>query len=378
MPYDLIAFFQAAQSADLILIGIIAGIWLLLVFYNLLFYLRLSIYKVPGSGAATVPVSVIMVERNEEENLKKNLPGWLSLGYPDYEVLIVDDFSEDNSLTSVGLLRLQYPRLKLTGLYQETRYSAKLSRNLALKAASFDNVVFIHPSMEIPDNHWLPGIATALSAQKSIAVGYTRLTPSKGFYHRLYRTESFFQQAESMAYCLNGLPFVANEENIAFKKQAYFNINGFAGKIGEEFLNMELIINDVIRKKNNAVLAAGNLTLQKEMSVEKQDYYDLLHKSFLLKKTLGFKIRNTFRFFNLLKILYLPLLILNIILYPLLWPEWLLLFLIYALLKIIILKRLQNRLNEPKIFITSVIYGMLVPYFKFFTNWRFNYLRKNP
>jgi len=126
MMQELLAFSREIQTFDIVILSVSGSIWLLVMFYNIQFYLRLAFYKVPGSGSASVPVSVIMIVRNEEENLKKHLNGWLSMGYPNYEILVVDDFSEDNSLTVLGVLRQQHPRLKLTGLNQETRYSQNL------------------------------------------------------------------------------------------------------------------------------------------------------------------------------------------------------------------------------------------------------------
>jgi glycosyltransferase involved in cell wall biosynthesis len=378
MIRDLVAFLREAGTFEIVILFVVGGTWLLLLFYNVLFYLRLAFYKVPGSGAAIIPFTIIMIERNEGEHLAKNLPGWLSMGYPDYEVLVVDDFSEDNSWTTVGLLRLRYPKLKLTGLNQETRYSEKLSRNLGLKAATYDKVVFANPDMLTPDNHWLPGIATAFSEQKEMVVGYTRYSPAKGFFHTLFRVESFFQQIESMAFCRNGLPFVATEENISFDKKAYFDINGFAGKIGEEYLNMEMIFNQVIRRKKNAVLVAGNLTLQKDLVTGKREFWDLFYKSYILKHTIKFRIRTVLLFFNLLKIIYFPFLVGCAVMFPPLWPVLTALFVLLAVIRFIYLKRLQNRLNESGIFLSSLIYGMLIPYFRIFTNWKYYYKRKNP
>jgi glycosyltransferase involved in cell wall biosynthesis len=377
MPQELNTFFRTISENDIIFLSVAAGIWMLVFYHNLQFYYRLAFYRTPPSGAVSLPVTIIMVERNEENNLKKNLPGWLDLGYPEYEVLVVDDFSEDNSLTTVGILKQKTNKLKFTGLSQETRYSEKLSRNLALKAAGFENLVFVHPSMETPDNHWLPGIATALSGQKSIAIGYTRLKSRKGFYHLIYRIESFFQQIQSMSHSLNGLPFVTSEENIAFKKQVYFGMNGFAGKIGEEYLNMELIFNQAIRRKNNSVMFDGNLALQKDIPVERGDYLNLLHRFLILKKSLRWRIRMISGFFNLLKILFFPVLLVCVILFPEIWPEIAILFFLHVLLRIIVIKRLQNRLFEKGIFLLSLVYGMLIPYFKIFTGWKFYYKRKN-
>jgi glycosyltransferase involved in cell wall biosynthesis len=376
MPHELVAFFQDAGSVDFIFTGLVVAVWCLLVLYEVLFRIRLAFLKLPPVSNKVVPISVIMVERNEEENLKKNLQGWLSINYPNYELLVVDDFSEDHSLTIIGVLKLQYPRLKLTGLNQETRYSQKLSRNLALKAASFGHVVFVSPSAQMPEPCWLYAIAGAFISGKDVLVGYTGLVPEKGFYHRLYRMESFFQQTESMAFCLNGLPFVVNEENVAFNKQAYFDINGFAGKIREEFLNLELILNDIIKKGKNIVFPSGEMVQRKEIATGKTEFIELLNKSFRLNRTLAFHKKMAIRFSHFLQLIWLPLVISFLILYPVMWMVITAQVLILAILYAIGLKRLLKRLNEPGIFLSSLVYGVISPAMKMVAGWLFSQRRK--
>jgi len=375
---DLVAFFRDVQTFEAVMLAIAGAIWLLLLLHSIFFGLRLAFRRVEGSGAASVPLSVIVVERNEEENLREKLPGWLSMGYPDYEVLVVDDFSEDNSQTIVGLLRLKEPKLRMTGLNQETRYSSKLARNLGLKAAAHDRVVFIQPDSLTPDNHWLPGIATAFSGQKEVVVGYTRFSAARGFYHHLFRVESFLQQTESMAFCINGLPFVAMEENIAFDRKAYFSISGFAGKIGEEYLNMELVFNQIISRKNSTVLLAGNLSVERDMAARKQDFRELYYKSFVLNGYLTFGIRALRWSVNWLKVIFLPFLVVCFVLFKPLWPLLLAMFVLLAVIRGVYMKRLFNRLNESGFFVTSLLYGWLIPYIRIFTNWHFRYKRRNP
>ena len=139
-----------------------------------------------------------------------------------------------------------------------------------------------------------------------------------------------------------------------------------------------MIYNEVIRTKNNRLLAAGNLTLLKEVIAGKSDYYDLLHKEFILKRSLDFKIRLTSGFFGFIRILYFPAFITGLFLYLKLWPEFLFLFLIPAVFALTGLKRLQNRFNERGMFLSSVLYFALFPYIRLFINWRYNFKRRNP
>ncbi len=376
MSHELMTFFQASQPIDLITLGSLLAVWAVVFTHTLLFHFRLALLRPPRTRQTDNPLSVIMVERNEEENLSKNLPGWASMSYPSYEILVVDDFSGDNSPSVVALMKLNFPRIRLTGLNQETRYSQKLSRNLALKGAAFEEVVFVNPAMVMPSHHWLPGIASAFALGKKTVVGYVSTIPDKGFYHLMYRVESFFQQSESMAYCLNGLPYVVNEENVAFKKQAYFDINGFAGRIREEYLNMEMIFNDVIRRRGTCIHPFASFALSREMKIGKTEFRDLLFKSYKLTGYLGFGKKLIVRFFDFMKLIYLPFFIFCFLIFPVIWPVLLSMLLIRFLIMAVSIKRIQNHLKEPKIFIPSLIYEIVSPYYKLGSRWKFNYRQK--
>jgi len=377
MLHELMTFFQTALPFELIMAGLLLVVWIIVIIHTLLFYFRLSLFRAPRILPSEIPLTILMVERNEEENLSKNLPGWASLAYPSYEVLVVDDFSGDNSLSVVGLMKVNFPRIRLTGLNQETRYSQKLSRNLALKGASFPEVVFVSPAMVMPLQHWLPGISSAFSRGKKMVVGYIATLPAKGFYHLLYRVESFFQQADSMAFCLNGLPYVVNEENIAFQKQAYFNINGFAGKIREEYLNMELIFNKVIRSRETTILPFAAHSLQREMKIGKSEFRDLLFRSYKLTDYLRFGKKLVIRLFEWMRIIYLPLFAVSFFILPVWWPLLASLLFIRFLFMAVSIKRILNHLQEPKIFLTSLIYEVISPYYKLGSRLRFNFMQKN-
>jgi glycosyltransferase involved in cell wall biosynthesis len=377
MPNDIISYLQTLTLVDYSLIGAVVFIWLFRLIYDIVLYGRLAFRKVAPAGSSSLPVTVFIVERNEEDRLRSNLPGWLQMGYPHYEVLVVDDFSEDNSTAALALLKNNFSRLRFTALSQETRYSDKLARNLALKAASHEMVVMIHPAMVPPDFHWLPGLSAAVSHGKDVVIGYCNLIPKQDFLNKLYRAESFFQQIESMACSITRMPYVTAEENVTFRKSAYFDMGGLAGKIREEYLNLEMVVNEIVKPKNVAVLPVGNLALRKDIEVDRSMLHDLFNKSFRLRNYLKYGTRFFLGFSRLTSILLLPALLLIIILYPgLVWVVTSLVA-IKSIIYTFIIKRLQKRLHEPKLFVTSLLYAIVAPYYRSVAQWRFNQLRKN-
>ncbi|MFN3939402.1 MAG: glycosyltransferase, partial [Chitinophagales bacterium] len=82
-------------------------------FYHFYFFIRFVLYKEKNAeNTSQPPVSVIICARNEDTNLKKNLPHILAQEYPLFEVIVVDDNSDDGTLEYLHYLSHKEPRLK--------------------------------------------------------------------------------------------------------------------------------------------------------------------------------------------------------------------------------------------------------------------------
>ncbi|MFD2145881.1 glycosyltransferase [Mucilaginibacter antarcticus] len=92
---------------------------ILLVFIVQLYYLisnhvTLSKYRVADElPEANVPISVIISARNESKNLEEYLPYILEQNYPDFEVVVVNDCSSDDSYEVLEQMQVAYPNLKI-------------------------------------------------------------------------------------------------------------------------------------------------------------------------------------------------------------------------------------------------------------------------
>jgi hypothetical protein len=102
------------------------------------------------------------------------------------------------------------------------------------------------------------------------------------------------------------------------------------------------------------------------------DYLDILKKSLRIEKHLSGSKKAVLAFDELTKMLFPPVTVVVIILLFELWPLFSGLLFIMFVARLFIIKITQKRLNERKIFISSLIYDLIVPYFKFFYRWYFN------
>ncbi|HDR52282.1 MAG TPA: glycosyltransferase, partial [Mariniphaga anaerophila] len=226
--------------AEWAMTGAFVLLFLIRVVYLVFFTGRVAFQK-KQAGGEQKPVSLLMTLRNEEDCLRKNMPRLLSMNNVDFEVVAVDDFSHDNSLTVLGAFCANSPRLKVSSLNQETRYSEKLAQNVALKAAQNEWVMVVPPSINQFNEHWLAAVSKNLDEGKDLVVSYSNVQSGKDFIRLLFRVEYFFQQVKSFGFILNGLPYVITEDNAAFRKKKYFEVGGFRGKIAEPFANLELV-----------------------------------------------------------------------------------------------------------------------------------------
>ena len=109
------------------LVACITGVLVLIqLFYYLYFFARLAFYKKKQSSdiKTQYPVSIIVCAFNEEANLRKNLPLWHNQNYfkngrPFFEVVVVNDNSEDETFYLLNQLSEKYPHLHVVNLTQE-------------------------------------------------------------------------------------------------------------------------------------------------------------------------------------------------------------------------------------------------------------------
>jgi len=366
--------FAQFTIVQLVVFGVFIVVFILRFVYLFLFTGRIiHSKKSKRQEEFTPPVTLLFTLRNEEEHIRNILPKILEIEGVDYDVVVVDDYSQDNSYSVLGLLNQRYGRLKISCLNDETRFSVKLAQNIALKSAT-NNWVLITPiSLDEVRKEWLPGMLNEIENEKiDLVFGYSSVVPAKGLFNLFYRIENFYQQIRNAGYIYNGLPFVYNEDNLAFKKEKYFQLGGYGKNIKEQYANLELIVNAFIKKKNTVVSFYSDTAIRKKIEINKEEYLELLQKSFRIEKYLSVAKRIVLFADSSSQLIYLPVLVLVFLFVFQLWPLIIILVGLKVLAQLFIIKITQNRLNERKIFISSLVYGLLMPYYKLFYRWHLN------
>ena len=226
-------------------------------FYLLFFHVRLANYKQNKIISPELPpVSVIICARNEDTNLKKNLPKILAQDYPQFEVIVVDDNSEDGTTEYLFFLSQKEPRLKRVKVGNTNPMMAgkKFPLTLGLKGASYEHVILTDADCYPASNNWLKEIVKGYSNQKEIVLGYGAYEKAPGFINKVIRYETFQAALNYLSFALAKFPYMGVGRNLSYKKHLFFESGGFFEHREIQSGDDDLFINKVATKRNTSII----------------------------------------------------------------------------------------------------------------------------
>ncbi len=222
-------------------------------------YARLAFYR-PNSPRSKEPLpalSVIICARNEAENLQRRLPAVLAQDYPDYEVIVVDDDSADDTPALLRRLAAEYPRLRALRLSPKTSPGKKAALAYGIAAAQNEWLVFTDADCTPASSYWLREMALRMEMPSEspveIVLGYGPYTATAGALNRWVRFETVFTAMQYGAFARCGLPYMGVGRNLAWKKSLFVRAGGFASHAELASGDDDLFVNAVATAHNTAL-----------------------------------------------------------------------------------------------------------------------------
>lgn len=237
-------------------------------YYLIVVQFKLSSYKIrENSEQCNFPVSVIICARNEAENLKNNLPIIFNQKNIDFEVIVVNDCSYDNSDEVLRDFQKVYPNLKVVVKTEHPRFKTgkKFAATLGIKAANSEILVFTDADC-IPDSdYWLVNICSNYNNESTeIVLGYSPYLRKKGFLNLLIRYETFQTAISYLSYALHQAPYMGVGRNLSYKKSLFFKGKGFASHMHIPSGDDDLFVNQNSNSKNTVIEIRPNAQVWSE------------------------------------------------------------------------------------------------------------------
>ena len=203
-------------------------------------------------------VSVILCAHNESYNLSQYLQSLLTQDYPEYEVIVVDDGSEDDTRAVIERYMTRDPRLHMTFVPYGARVGStkKLALTLAAKAAQYDYLLLTDADCRPESNQWIREMMRGFSNNTSIVLGFGAYFYDKGHLNRLVRFDTLFNGLHYLGAALCGHPYMGVGRNLAYRKDFFFESGGFTHLMANRAGDDDLFVNHVATRENTAVVVS--------------------------------------------------------------------------------------------------------------------------
>lgn len=260
-------------------------------------FLKFALSKVHKNSQKNIPVSIIVCAKNEAQNLEKLIPKLLQQDYPKFELVLINDASTDNTLEVIEAFKAQNEHIKIVDVKNIEAFwgNKKYALTLGIKASTYDFLLFTDADCLPATNQWVKEMSSCFSNQKTIILGYGAYKRVKhSFLNLLIRFETTLTAIQYFSFAQLGMPYMAVGRNLAYRKDEFFNANGFISHIDVRSGDDDLFVNQVATSKNTAICITKNSFTesipktsfkdwyrQKRRHVTTAKHYKKLHKSIL-------------------------------------------------------------------------------------------------
>ena len=342
---------------------IFGGSAVIQLFYYAYFYLAPELIRKIQIPSVFAPVSIIICARNEEKNLRNFLPAILEQDYPDFEVIVVNDCSEDNSYSVLGELIPRYPNLRISDISKDPKFThnKKFAQFIGIKAAKNEILLFTDADCRPESDKWVESMVSHFNDKTEFVLGYGGYGVNKGLLNKYIRYDSMTIAIQYIGMAIRGIPYMGVGRNLAYRRSVFFETKGFGSHAHLVSGDDDLFVNKYADKGNTAV------EFRKEShtrSVPPGSFQELFRqKRRHLTTAHHYKLRDIIILITepaTRTLFYLSLVIAISNLF--LWQYVIAVFTIRLIMQIIVLTLAKKRFNEPGLLIYSLFFDIFSPF----------------
>jgi glycosyltransferase involved in cell wall biosynthesis len=233
--------------------------FVLVVIVNCVYFLLFSKFSFlkasDKNDSEDYPVSLIICAKNEAENLKKHIPLWLEQEYPNFEIILINDASIDDTLEIIESFSETDSRIQIVNVVNNEAFwgNKKYALTLGIKRAKNKRMLFTDADCRPSSKQWLRLMSKNFSEAKQLILGYGAYEGNPGMLNRLIRYETLLTAVQYFSYAIAGIPYMGVGRNLGYSSDLYFANNGFMSHMKIPSGDDDLFVNEAATSKNTAI-----------------------------------------------------------------------------------------------------------------------------
>ena len=294
------------------------------------------------------PVSVIVCAHDEEENLRHLIPLLLSQDYPEFEVIVVEDRSNDNTYDYLLQATKEDARLKMVVVKQKPEHinGKKFALTLGIKAARHAWVLLTDADSRPASPRWIARMATRFDSPAKIVLGFSPYIKTPGLLNAFIRFESILAGIQFFSLAWLGKPYMGVGRNLAYQKSLFLDNKGFNTHLGVTGGDDDLFVNQHATRDNTTTCLGAEALVFSQPKASWKEFFHQKFRHLSVGKNYKFSDRVILGLFTLSWIL-VWLLVLPVSLQPAIIMPVAILFLLRWVLLTALCQVAANRFGDP-------------------------------
>lgn len=218
-------------------------------------------------GEKLPPVSVVLTARNDAAWLKENLVYLLEQDYPDFEIVVVDYLSQDDTQFVLKLLKDYYPHLKIVPFKEDVNLfqGKKYPLSIGIKSAKNDILLLADPDCTPRNMQWLRGMVKGYSRPETqIVLGYCGLKRTKSLLGVMQQYDNLAYSAHYLGCALLGHPYTGSGRNLSYRRSFFFKRGAFISHYNVAGGSDDLFVYQNATRSNTAICIDSDAVLTTE------------------------------------------------------------------------------------------------------------------
>jgi len=348
---------------ELILLASFALVALIQLIYYWAVFARLAFYK-PKQKAQSEnlpPVSVVIVARNEYYNLKDLLPVVLEQDYPEYEIVVVNHASDDDTDLLLTEFKNRYSHLRVVTIQQDLNFfkGKKFPLSIGIREAKNDVLLLTDADCKPASKNWVRQVALHYDSMKTqVVLGYGPYQKQKGFLNWVIRYDTFMVAMQYLSFALAKKPYMGVGRNLSYRKSLFLQHKGFVSHYGISSGDDDLFIAEVANKRNTEIELHPDTFVYSKPKTSFVEWWKQKKRHLSTSKEYKKGIKFLLGLFGLSQLLFYALFV-ALLVFKVDWRFVSGIFLLRFVTQIIVHKKVTTLLNESALCIFSLLWEVV-------------------
>jgi len=227
-------------------------------------------------------ISVLVYVKNNAEVLDNNLHKILEQDYPDFELILINDASSDNSLEILEAFKEKNKahRIQISNIHGNETFwgSKKYALTLGIKRAQNEHLLFTDANCKPLTKNWIQEMAKGFIDDKQVILGYSNYQRKKGFFNLLLRFDTLLNAIHYLSFANAKMTYMGVGKNLAYTSQVYYKNRGFISHVKLPVGDDDLFVNEVATSRNINLVWNKDAHIEIEAINSWKDWVDIRKK----------------------------------------------------------------------------------------------------